>query len=152
MSDDATGDEIYQPSNTDDPDNPDFLDMENSLDEPGTDELLDKGYSPPEKPLGVNRYGTTIEEQREGESLDQRLAEEVPDVQVPDGDGIGDQPGKDGEPVDDLAGEDRAGRLTRPDEPGSNLPSDVVGEDVGIDGGAASAEEAAVHRVDDDEL
>lgn len=53
----------------------------------------------------------------------------------------------DGEPWDGEVGTVRAGRLTRDldiDEPDS-----TAGEDVGIDGAAASAEEAAVHIVAD---
>lgn len=36
---------------------------------------------PPERWLGADRVGTTAGEEREGESLDERLAEERPDVQ-----------------------------------------------------------------------
>jgi hypothetical protein len=47
---------------------------------------LEKGMDPPEHWSGVDRWGTTPREEREGEPLDQRLAEEVPDIQpdVPD--------------------------------------------------------------------
>jgi hypothetical protein len=31
------------------------------------------------RPQGVNAFGTTVDEQREGESLDQKVAREVPD-------------------------------------------------------------------------
>ncbi len=34
---------------------------------------------PGEEPVGVNQFGTTAEEELEGETLDQRLAREVPD-------------------------------------------------------------------------
>ena len=46
----------------------------------------------------------------------------------------------------------RAGRLVAEDE-GSHpdRESDLVAQDVGIDGGAAGAEEAAVHLTDEDE-
>ncbi|MEW5810334.1 MAG: hypothetical protein AB1925_12860 [Actinomycetota bacterium] len=40
------------------------------------DEVVD----PPEGWSGVDKFGMSAEEQRQGESLDQRLAEEVPDV------------------------------------------------------------------------
>ncbi|MGE0217035.1 hypothetical protein [Mycolicibacterium sp.] len=40
------------------------------------DEVVD----PPEDWSGADKYGMSAEEQREGESLDQRLAEEEPDV------------------------------------------------------------------------
>ncbi|MEU2790321.1 DUF5709 domain-containing protein [Streptomyces sp. NPDC007100] len=153
MSDEAMGDEVYQPSASDKQGTSDELDMEDALDEPDLDDMLDQGYSPPEKPLAVNQKGTTANEQREGESLEERLDKEVPDVQPPDGDGIGDQPDADGEPVDGQVGDERAGRMTGTDEGDAlRLRNDEIGRDVGIDGGAASAEEAAVHIVDDPDL
>jgi len=39
---------------------------------------------PSDRPVAVDRYGTTAEEQRAGESLDDRLAQEQPDVQPED--------------------------------------------------------------------
>ncbi|AZQ69964.1 MULTISPECIES: DUF5709 domain-containing protein [Streptomyces] len=150
MSDDVMGDEVYQPARSDRRDNPGDLDLENALDGDLLDEVLDEGYSPPEKPLGVGHHGTTAREQRERESLDQRLAEEVPDLPVPDGDGIGDQPGGDGEPIDEEVGDVRAGRLTATIDAMPPRRNDVFARDVGIDGGAASAEEAAMHVVPDE--
>lgn len=144
MSDETMGDEVYQPDETH-PEDREDVDLDNALEEGRQDETLDTGYSPPEKPLAVNDYGTTAAGQHDGEPLEMRLREEVPDVGVPDGDGIGDARDLAGEPLEeDLAGERRAGRLVR----GGN----VVGEDVGIDGGAASAEEAAVHIARESEL
>lgn len=40
------------------------------------DEVVD----PPEQWTGADKFGVSAQEQREGESLDDRLAEEVPDV------------------------------------------------------------------------
>ena len=60
---------------------------------------------------------------------------------------------EDEEFVDDgEVGDARAGRLVDPDG-GAYVDSekDLIGEDVGIDGGAASAEEAAMHIVGEDE-
>jgi hypothetical protein len=43
----------------------------------------------------------------------------------------------------------RAGRLVAPDEGiGPDYDTDAIASDVGIDGGAASAEEAAMHIVE----
>lgn len=42
---------------------------------------LEEGVEPPEHWSGVDQYGTTPNEQREGETLDERLAEESPDVE-----------------------------------------------------------------------
>ncbi|MER6562504.1 DUF5709 domain-containing protein [Streptomyces sp. NPDC001027] len=147
----AMGDDVYQPtgSNEEQEDGAP-LDLQDAVDERTYDDALDEGYSPPEKPLGVTRYGTTAAEQHDGESLDRRLAQEVPDVSAPAGDGVGDLPGGEGEPVDPEAGDRRAGRLVAPDEGAHpDAVKEEIAEDVGIDGGAASAEEAAVHIVEE---
>jgi hypothetical protein len=44
----------------------------------------DPAALPADRPLAVNRFGTTAEEQRAGESLDYRLSQEEPDVQPED--------------------------------------------------------------------
>jgi Family of unknown function (DUF5709) len=89
-------------------------------------------------------YGNTADEALQGESLEQRLAQEEPDSDpyAEDGENVG------GPEV----GDERSGRLVAPDE-GSHEDEDkdLIAEDIGIDGAAASAEEAAVHIVDDDE-
>ena len=49
-------------------------------------------------------------------------------------------------------GRARAGRLVAPDQGfGEDMDAELVADDVGIDGGAASAEEAAVHVIADEE-
>ncbi|MFF7725548.1 DUF5709 domain-containing protein [Streptomyces sp. NPDC008001] len=149
MSGETMGDEVYQPAGSDLWDQPNELDLENALDGDGLDEVLDEGYSPPEKPLAVDRHGTAAQEQHDRESLEQRLAREVPDIASPEGDGIGDQIGTDGEVVDPLAGRERAGRMVEAEYGPPRHSNDVVARDVGIDGGAASAEEAAMHVIDD---
>ncbi|WP_406143861.1 DUF5709 domain-containing protein [Streptomyces sp. NBC_01012] len=151
MSEQGRGDDVYQPEGSDADNRPDDgLDPENVIDEPDLDDMLDTGYSPPEKPLGVSKYGTTGEEQREGESLDRRLAQEVPEDDPLPADRAADGP-EDNGPEEDDAGDERAGRVAVTDEePGAERNNRVLGRDVGIDGGAASAEEAAVHIQDDD--
>ncbi|CAM5241975.1 hypothetical protein SCANM63S_08787 [Streptomyces canarius] len=127
--------------------------MQDAIGERSYDDMLDEGYSPPapERPLGVTKHGTTAAEQHEGESLDERLGQEVPDVTPPAGDEIGDLPGAEGEPVDPEAGAARAGRLVAPDEGAhADTTKEEIAEDVGIDAGAAGAEEAAVHVVPDE--
>ncbi|WP_217168266.1 DUF5709 domain-containing protein [Streptomyces sp. AC512_CC834] len=153
MGTDPMADDAYQPTGTNE-EQADAapLDLEDAVDERTYDDTLDEGYSPPEKPLGVTKHGTTAAEQHDGESLDERLAEEEPDVSAPDGDGVGDEPGGEGEPVDREAGTERSGRLVAPDEGvRTDTTKETVAEDVGIDGGAAGAEEAAMHVVDDAE-
>ena len=55
------------------------------------------------------------------------------------------------EDVGGEVGTERAGRLVDEDEGlGPDEEKDMVGDDVGIDGAGASAEEAAVHIVDDE--
>jgi Family of unknown function (DUF5709) len=44
----------------------------------------DPAALPSDRAQGVDRYGTTAEEQRAGESLDYRLAQEQPDIQPED--------------------------------------------------------------------
>ena len=59
--------------------------------------------------------------------------------------------GREDRPVDDgEVGDQRAGRLVDPNSGiGADVDSELVGEDVGIDGAGASAEEAAVHIIPD---
>ncbi|MCR4514952.1 DUF5709 domain-containing protein [Aeromicrobium sp. 50.2.37] len=121
----------------------DQLQPDDTLVDRGVDDVLDEGYSPPEKWSAGEGFGTTPDEALEGETLDQRVAQEVPDV----------DPYADVDPevYDDEVGDERSGRLVAPDEGlGEDTEKALVGDDVGIDGAAASAEEAAVHVVDDD--
>src|SRR3954464_7632312 len=72
-----------------------------SLEDRGVDDILDEGYSPPEKWSVLEKFGNTAEEEREGESLDQKLAEEEPDPALAYGD-EGDAPVAGTRPVSDL--------------------------------------------------
>lgn len=132
-----------------------LLEPEDSLDDRGVEDVLDEGYSPPERPLGVDEWGTTPSEEHEGEGLERRLARELPDGGTAAWDGLGDAGDTDGELIDDEVGTARSGRLVASDNGGSSDEDDeLYAQDVGIDGAAASAEEAAVHVVadrDDDE-
>jgi hypothetical protein len=127
-----------------------LLSPEESLDDDETDVDADEGYSPPESPRELRAWGLTTREARMHESLTRRLARELPDVGgLGDGDGIGDSLDGDGEPLDHQVGYRRAGRLVAFDvDPDGS--SDYRAHDVGIDGGAASAEEAAIHIIDED--
>lgn len=56
-----------------------------------------------------------------------------------------------GENVTGEVGEERTGRLVAEDEGvAEDTEKDLVAEDVGIDGAGASAEEAAIHTIDED--
>jgi hypothetical protein len=123
-----------------------LLAAEESLDDEEVGVDPDEGYSPPDRPA----WGITDREIGGHESLSRRLSREVPDVSaLGDGDGIGDSTDTDGEPIDDQVGAERSGRLVFVDLDDSDPGEDFVARDVGIDGRAASAEEAAVHIVPD---
>ncbi|MGW3514459.1 DUF5709 domain-containing protein [Streptomyces hydrogenans] len=147
--DDARGDDVYQPDGGETQDDEGLLDSGDTLDGP-LDDPYDAGYSPPDRPWGAGHTGETAAEQEHGETLDERLAEEVPDLTVPVGDGVGDTTDTDGEILDGEVGDRRAGRLLSPDQdPDSEDWSAMDAQDTGLDGGAASAEEAAVHVIDE---
>ncbi len=125
----------------------DQLTGEDTLADGDVEDQLDRGYSPPEKYSPGQGFGNTPYEEATGESLDQRVAQEVPE---PDPYAEA-EAAADREQVAGEVGDERAGRLVDPDEGlGEDLEKDLVGDDVGIDGAAASAEEAAVHVVPDD--
>ncbi|MFE9438770.1 DUF5709 domain-containing protein [Streptomyces sp. NPDC006602] len=150
---DGWGDDVYQPDRSEIQDDAGLLDAEDTLENDGVGDPLDRGWSPPERPWAVEHSGVTAAERRHGETLDQRLAEELPDPTAPDGDGIGDCEDTDGEPLDNEVGSARSGRLVAPDEGvHEDEESALVATDVGIDGAAASAEEAAMHIVDEETL
>jgi Family of unknown function (DUF5709) len=136
------------------------LDSTDTLDGPPGDDPLDRGVATPERWSAGVRFGTTTDEEQAGESLDQLLAEEEPDVAF-DAD---DEEPSDAAEDEDLADEDidglllddgpdpRAGRLVAEDEGAhADTEEDLVATDAGIDGGGATAEEAAVHVVDEDD-
>lgn len=126
------------------------LEPDESLDDRGVADVLDEGYSPPERPIAVFDWGVTAREAAGHEPLAGRLARELPDIAAGDeGDGIGDSGDTDGEPYDDEVGTDRAGRLVEDADADSAYPY-LFARDAGVDGAAASAEEAAVHIVPDD--
>lgn len=135
-------------------DDDDQLQPADTLLDRGVDDVLDEGYSPPEWPHGRRSFGSIPQ------SLDQLLSEEEPDPAMQ----IYDPFDKDEQQRSDEAeretefprhhevGRARAGRLVAPDLGfGPDADAELFADDVGIDGGAASAEEAAVHVIDDEE-
>jgi hypothetical protein len=95
---------------------------------PGADPL-DAGYIPPDRPYGLDDPAVTPAGQLERESLGDRLHREQPEETFRDA--------------------DRSGRISIADEGAAmETPDAMDGVDEGLDGGAASAEEAAVHYVD----
>jgi hypothetical protein len=113
-----------------------------TLDDRGVEDVLDEGIVPNQKWSPGQGFGNTAAEQREGESLDQRIAQEEPDV---------DPYAEEEEHLeDDQVGGERAGRLVAPDEGAhTDVEKDAVANDVGIDGAGATAEEAAMHVVEE---
>ncbi len=118
------------------------LNKEDTLEPRGVDDLLDEWQSPPDRdPLrGKN---LTQAEQVEGDTHAERIDAEEPEVweepQSPD-------PHREA---------DRAGRIEAVEEdavgPGGEREQDVMAQDVGVAGGAATAEEAAVRVRDEDD-
>jgi hypothetical protein len=125
---------------------------------------------PGDRPVGVDEFGTTADEQIRGEPLDGRLAREVPEEEPsfgpdepvtvqrePESDpdeqpltdesglGVGSGLDTDFQPDSGVDETMRAGRLVAPDEGAhADLEEDEVATDVGPDSGGYTAEEAAM--------
>lgn len=140
MTDSGTyGDSVYEAGDAvEDAEN---LDPAENLTGDDPDEIMQTGYNPPDREPHNLRDAPTPAEEREGPSLDERLAAEAPDVGA-------EASGEDQGTVET----DRAGRLLAPDEDPLARSSETtaVAEDVGPAGYASSAEEAAVHIEDED--
>jgi hypothetical protein len=136
MTDSGTyGDSVYESGDpVDDAEN---LDPVEDLTGDDPDEIMQTGYSPPEREPHNLRDAPTPAEERAGASLEDHLRAEEPEVGA-DGSGTGPPAA-------------RAGRLVAPDEGAHpDREADEIAYDVGPAGFAASAEEAAVH-VDEEE-
>ncbi|WP_246861432.1 DUF5709 domain-containing protein [Nocardioides sp. SYSU D00065] len=159
---DTTDNESYHGYSVDDETQPQST-GDSLVDDRGLAEPLDEGYSPPEKWSAGQGFGNTPLEESQGESLEQRVGQEVPE---PDPYEVAEEEAERGDlaalvPQEDVAGgaetDDvdgmRAGRLVATDEGvREDTDKDLVATDVGIDGAAAGAEEAAVHVVEDPDL
>ena len=140
------------------------LDTAETLAGPPNDDPLDSGWVPPDRPVAMDRTGVTAWEQRDGTPLDERLSEEEPDVGAADmedadpenpdpGDADTEDPDTENPDTENpdpgdagTEADPRAGRLVAPDEGVyQDQEPDALADDVGVDGGAASAEEAAMH-------
>jgi hypothetical protein len=112
------------------------------LGRPG-DDPLDPGYNPPDRATAAERFGTTLEEERQGQTFDQLLAEQEPDV-----DPYAEAERSGNERSDDYV---PAGRLIEDDEGAhEDTQADLVAGSAGRDSRDESAEEDAVHVVGDD--
>lgn len=122
----------------------------------------DPAALPSDRPLAVDRFGTTPQEQRSGEPLNDRLAQEEPDTPFDEpgrarlaADVYGESPVSDPHsPVSiydsgqlDEVASTPVGRLVAPDEGyGDDQEADSVAYDAGASGGGATAEELAIHE------
>lgn len=123
------------------------LQPDDTLVDRGVADVLDEGYIAPDNWSVAEGFGNTPAEMRQGETLEMRVKQERPDVAPPD-----ETPwNPDGESRE--VGTSRSGRLVdaRGGEPGVDTEGESIAFSVGIDGGAASAEEAAVHVFSPDE-
>ncbi len=157
--------ETPQPHDSSAPLDRDQLQPEDTLVQEDVDDVLDRGYSPPDVDRSRS-HGPTVEEQLEGETIEDRISQEVSDPDsaygAPDNESGLDEPRIGGDDPDGIdaeddwlgdgeVGDERSGRLVSPDEGlGEDHEEELLGEDVGVDGAAASAEEAAVHLIDGD--
>ena len=145
-------------------DDEDQLQPEDTLIDDEVPDVLDRGFSPPDTDRGSRAFGVTAHEQAGQESIEQRIAQEEPDPNTAYGapyrESILDEDLVGGDDPDAIAAEDdwlgddevggrRAGRLVAPD---LGLGPDPDHEMVGIDGAGASAEEAAMHIIDPDDV
>jgi uncharacterized protein DUF5709 len=133
-NEDLFGDTVYEGGDA--VDDQELLDPVEDLTGDDPDENMQTGYSPPEREPHNLRDAPTPFEESQGPSLDERLSEEVPDVTEDD--------------IFAADAEPRAGRLVAPDEGAhADEEADEIATDVGPAGYASSAEEAAVHIIDE---
>ncbi len=154
-SGEAGGRELYHGYSVDDEDQPQG-EGDSLVDDRGLAEPLDEGFSPPEKWSPAQKYGNTPLEEAMGESFEQRVEQEVPEPDpYEQAEKASPQNIATGALEDEVTevGDERAGRLVEPDE-GVHTDTEpkAVADDVGIDGAAAGAEEAAVHVIDEDQV
>lgn len=124
----------------------DQLQPDDSLIDRGVDDVLDEGYVAPDNWSPAQGFGNTAAEMAQGETIDMRVKQEIPEREPVDEDWNPHQ-----EPRE--VGSVRAGRLVDANAgfPGIDADAEVFGFDVGRAGGAASAEEAAMHIIGEDE-
>lgn len=120
----------------------DQLQPQDTLDDRGVDDILDEGISPPEELRGSRAKGVTPAEAAEGETIEDRIRQEEPEVWA-EVQAEADADILDG-PVGGEVGDQRTGRLAAREDDTSSYA-----EDEGIDGAGASAEEAAIHTIED---
>src|ERR1700760_1672722 len=133
------------------------LDANDTLDGAPGDAPLDRGVAAPDRWSAGTRYA--LEGEEDSESLDELLSEEEPD-ETADDEESWDENETDAD-VPRLERDDdpdpRAGRLAateaavygEDDDVPAIQDGELLASDTGIDGGAATAEKAALHVIDD---
>lgn len=135
MSTEREGGQGVDPEEYDDFDDvEDQLQPEDTLEPSRVDDALEEGFIAPDEDRR-SRWGETALEEELGEPLDERLRQERPDVW---------DPAYQGQELD------RSGRI-EPVTEGAYAQGSFA-RDVGVAGGAASAEEAALHTTSLEEL
>lgn len=121
----------------------DQLQSGDSLIDRGVEDVLDEGYVTPENWSPAQGWGNTPAEMAQRETIEQRIKQEAPEAVART------------EPRWNASGESRevggvrAGRLM--DVRAAGGADATLGIDVGFSGGAASAEEAAMHIINEDD-
>ncbi len=134
----------YDASVPDESEQLDQLQPDETLVDRGIEDVLDEGYVTPENWSAAEGYGNTADEMRHRGSVSRRLKEEEPERQADDGEWNPEHESR-------QVGGRRAGRLVDVNGGYPGRDHESYGYDVGIDGGAACAEEAAMHIIDDSE-
>lgn len=139
----------YDPTVPDESEQLDQIQSGDSLVDRGVDDVLDEGYVTPENWSVAQGFGNTPAEMRQGETIEQRVRQEEPEKEK-------DRSPWNPEGESREVGSRRAGRLVDASGGygGTDTEAQSIAHSVGIDGGAASAEEAAMHviePIDDDE-
>lgn len=118
----------------------DQLQPEDTLIDRGVDDVLDEGYIPPDD--------WSPAQPAADQTIDDRLKQEVPDDPAADTTA---EAWADEQLDDHEVGHQRSGRLIdAATSANEDIEATLIGEDVGFAGGAASAEEAAVHVIEED--
>lgn len=145
----------------------DQLDSSDTLDAGPVSDPLDSGVVAPEYAPTYYRHPDAWDPKDGRETIEDRIAQEVADPQsaygAPHNESGLDEERVGGDDPDGIDAEDdwlgdrevgsrRSGRLVASDRGVlEDTDKELWGEDVGVDGGAASAEEAAVHLIDDED-
>ena len=165
MSDNEPNETIEDELTTYSVDDEDQLQAEDTLEGGDLEDVLDRGYSPNDRPQGVTAHGTTAYEESIDETIDERIRQEVPDPTRPTArpttraasttsasaatTPTRSTPRTTGSATTRSATQ-RAGRLVADDEGAhDDDEKQAWASDVGVDGAGASAEEAAMHIVDE---